>query len=92
VNYRAGRRMVSKGRIPGRSLTPLEVRYLRLLITMRAEAHKLIAVFDQNLEDFVLEMRESGASARGMAEALGVGSSTIQHWTTYAKRRRDAQA
>jgi hypothetical protein len=89
LSYRSKRRMVSRGRIPGRQLTELELRHLRLLIEMRSEAQGLMVLLDTRLEDFVLQCRESGASARGMADALGVGSSTIQHWTTNGKRRRD---
>jgi transposase-like protein len=73
---------------PGRPLTALELRHLALLLEVREQAHQLSRLYDERLEDFVLECRESGASARGMAEALGVGPSTIQNWTTNARRRR----
>ena len=81
--------MVSKGRVPGRELTDLEVRYLSLLIELHQEAKRIVAIYDVRLEDFVLECRESGASARGMAAVLGVSSGTVQGWKTKAKQRRD---
>jgi transposase-like protein len=46
-------------------------------------------IYDERLEDFVLACRDSGASARGMADELGVSSSTIHKWTKNAQRRRD---
>lgn len=64
------------------------MRHLQLLFDMRALAQQRLLVYDKQIEDFVLELRESGASARGLADALGVGSSTIQTWTTNARRRR----
>jgi len=78
------------GRKPGRALSELELRHVRLLLQIRTRAQKYVGVYDELLEDFVLECRESGASARGMAEALGVGPSTIQAWTSHARRRRNA--
>jgi len=79
--------MASRGRVPGRPLTELELRHLRLLLEVRARAHRYGTLYDERLEDFVLECRDSGASARSMAEELGVGASTIQGWTTNARRR-----
>lgn len=70
-------------------MTDLESRHLRLLLDCRARAHHFANLYDEQLEDFVLECREAGSSARGMAEVLGVGASTIQTWTTNARRRRD---
>jgi transposase len=72
-------------------LTPLELRHLQLLLAVRGRAHESAATYDEQLEDFVLECREAGSSARGMAETLGVGASTIQTWTTNARRRRQAR-
>ena len=79
--------MARRGRAPGRALTELELRYLRLLLELRERAHRHGATYDERLEDFVLECREDGASARGMAEALGVGASTVQTWTAHVRRR-----
>ena len=77
------------GRPPGRSLTELEVRHLRLLLEIRLRAHSYAADYDEQLEGFVLECRDQGASARGMAEVLGVSPTTIQTWTSSARRRRE---
>jgi hypothetical protein len=81
-------RTMAKGRPPGRPLQPLELRHLRLLLDLRRHAHVLLAGFDEQIEDFVLELRDSGASARSIADAVQVGSSTVQTWTTNARRRR----
>jgi len=70
-------------------MSDLEVRHLRMLFESRARVQKRLTELDVALEEFVLEMRDSGASARGMAEALGVGPSTIQTWTSNARARRD---
>jgi len=77
------------GRPPGRSLTELEVRHLRLLLEIRLRAQSYVADYDEQLEGFVLECRDQGASARGMADALGVSPTTIQTWTSSARRRRE---
>jgi hypothetical protein len=76
------------GRPPGRSLTELELRHLRLLMENHDHARQRTAFYAERLEDFVLLCRESGASARGMGDALGVSSTTIHKWTGNAKRRR----
>jgi hypothetical protein len=80
--------MVSKGRVPGRPLTELEIRQLKLLVRKHAEAKNLSRQLRAELEDKVLACRESGASARGMGEALGISPSTVQHWKRNAERRR----
>jgi len=69
-------------------MSELELRHLRMLFENRARVQQRLTDLDTELEDFVLEMRDSGASARGMAEALGVGPSTIQTWTSNARARR----
>jgi transposase len=68
------------------------MRHLQLLLEVRARAHKYASHYDERLEDFVLECRDGGASARGLAEALGVSASTVQTWTANARRRRDGQS
>lgn len=78
------------GRPPGRALTELELRHLRLLLGIRTQADQFKTLYDEMLEDFVLDCREAGASARGMADELGVGPSTIQTWTKNATRRRNS--
>jgi len=77
------------GRPAGRPLQELEIRFLQLLIDIKERAHRYADRYDAELEDYVLECRESGASARGMAEALGVSPSTIHAWTHNARRRRN---
>jgi hypothetical protein len=80
--------MPPPGRPPGRPLTELELRHLRLLLKLHVGANRDATIYVEELEDFVLVCRGSGASARGMADALGVSSSTIQKWTKNAERRR----
>jgi hypothetical protein len=70
-------------------LDDLELRHLRHLMAVRTLVHVHSVQFDWELEDFVLEMREAGNTARGMAEQLGVSPSTVQHWTVAARRRRE---
>jgi hypothetical protein len=79
-----------RGRKPGRALSDLEVRYLRLLLDLRVRGKAGLADVDERIEDFVLELRDAGASARGIAEQLGVGPSTVQGWTKNARRRRES--
>lgn len=79
------------GRKRGRPLTELELRHLRLVLYSRNRALQNASRWDEELEDFVLECRETGASARGMAEALGVAASSVQAWTANARRRRDTK-
>jgi len=76
------------GRKPGRPLTGLELKYVRLVLEVRGRAHSYASTYDERLEDFVLGLREDGCSARGIADALGVGASTVQTWTAHARQRR----
>jgi hypothetical protein len=69
-------------------LTDLERQHLMLLLEIRAKARSALAEYDEALEDFVLDLRESGASARGLEDAVGVPYSTIQTWTRKARERR----
>jgi DNA invertase Pin-like site-specific DNA recombinase len=80
--------MPPTGRPPGRPLTGFELRRLQLLLQTYDRARLDTTVYAEQLEDFVLECRSSGASARGMAAALGVSSTTVHKWTKNAKRRR----
>jgi hypothetical protein len=43
------------GRPPGRPLTDLEVRHLRLLLEIRAESQRSERSYVEQLEEFVLE-------------------------------------
>lgn len=81
--------MPPTGRPPGRPLTELELRHLRLLREIYEQAKQYATVYEERFEDSVLDCRESGASARGMGDVLGVSSTTIQKWTDKAKTRRD---
>jgi transposase len=69
-------------------LSDLELTHLRLLLEVREVAKSRAREFEERLEDFVLELREHGASTRSIAEALGLGPSTIQGWIQNATRRR----
>lgn len=59
-----------------------------MLVGIHERAQRSAAEFNEELEDFVLECRETGASARSIAEDLGVSASTVQSWTMRARRRR----
>ena len=76
------------GRRPGRAPTELETRHLALLSELGTRATTYARVYDERLEDFVLELRETGCSARSLADAIGVSSSTVQLWTVHARDRR----
>lgn len=75
------------GRPPGRAPTALELRHLELLRELRVHASQRAADFDERIEDFVLELIDSGCSVRTIADALGVGSSTVHVWTKRARSR-----
>ena len=74
---------------PGRPLTERELRRLRSLLLGRERAEVNARWFVDEVEDFVLDCRDDGCSARGIADALGVSSATVHAWTHNAKRRRD---
>jgi len=61
---------------------------LRLLLEIRSLARQYASLADERLEDFVLDCREDGGSARSIAENLDVSSTTVQNWTKSARRRR----
>lgn len=69
-------------------MTDLERRHLKMLADVRARTHGDATRYDVALEDFVLELRDTGVSTRRLAEALDVGTSTIQGWIANARRRR----
>lgn len=60
---------------------------MRLLLELQQRARQNSAMYAERLEDFVLRCRDAGGSARGIADALGVGSTTVQQWTANARRR-----
>jgi len=80
------------GRPQGRPLSKLELRHLQLLLELRERAAAFARVYDERMEDFVLECRDDGCSARGMASELGLSQQTIHAWTTHARRRRNQLA
>ena len=71
-----------------RALSDLELRHLRLLAYVRERARINAVAFDTQFEDFVLELREKGYTARGLADILNVAFSTVQLWTKHARDRR----
>ena len=71
-------------------MSELELEHLRLLLAVRSRAYQYARLYDEQLEDFVLRMRDEGSSARVMAEQLGVGASTVQNWIANAVRRRES--
>ena len=72
-------------------MNELELRHLTLLLEIRNRARERLTRFDTDVEDFVLELRDSGASARGIADVIGVPASTIQTWTKNARHRRSTR-
>jgi DNA-directed RNA polymerase specialized sigma24 family protein len=76
------------GRPPAQPLADLELRHLRLLFDARDRARRRVHIYTELLEDFVLELRGNGHSARGIAGQLGVSSATVHTWTENARRRR----
>lgn len=82
----------SGGRPRGPELSDLEVRHLKLLYFVRDRARSYASAYDEQLEDYVLELRDAGYSARAIAETLDVGTSTVQGWTANARRRRDEKS
>ena len=75
---------------PRRALTEIELRHLRLLQFVRTRARDYARSYDEQIEDFVLELREGGVTIREIAETIGVGTSTVQMWTNHARQRRRA--
>jgi DNA-directed RNA polymerase specialized sigma24 family protein len=73
---------------PPRELSEIELRHLRLLQEIRGWSQSYMARDDERLEDYVLELRDDGCTVRQIAQALGVGSSTVQLWTKHARQRR----
>jgi hypothetical protein len=71
-----------------RPLSGVEIRHLRLLQFVRTQARDAAAVYDEQIEDFVYELREDGCSVRTIADAVDVSPSTVQLWTSHAKQRR----
>lgn len=76
------------GRPSGRELTDLELRHLRFLLDIRSRATEGLHTFNEQLEDFVLELLDSGASTRVMEGQIGVPYRTIQEWKKNAQQRR----
>lgn len=79
-----------RGRPPGRELSELELRHLRLLRGVQTHAQEYERTYDEQLEDFALELQEAGCSVRGIADAAGVAPTTVQRWTKHAKQRRES--
>jgi transposase len=63
---------------------------LRRILDRRALAYEKWRAADDALVQAILDVRErEGISVRALAEALGVGASTIQDWTRHARQERD---
>jgi hypothetical protein len=71
-------------------LTDLELQHLRLLVEIRDRANDDASRYQESLEDFLLEMRDSGASTRGVEALIGIAHTTIQTWMDKAAKRRQA--
>lgn len=56
-------------------------RLLRLLDAYRSASRAEREAHDRLCRELARLRRKEGLSARGLAEALGVGSSTVQHWS-----------
>jgi len=61
------------------------------MLEVRGAVQGYANLYEQQLEDFVLELRESGASARGLADAVGVSPTTVHNWTKHARQRRNSR-
>ncbi len=68
-------------------LTDLELRHIRLLLESRVRVQDRLRFYDERLEDFVRDLRDQGASARTIAEQIGVSPATVQLWTQHARAR-----
>jgi DNA-binding transcriptional regulator YiaG len=71
-------------------LSEYELKYLQLLAQTQKTAQQMARERQELLEDAILELRDAGASVSVVADALGVGTSTVQNWTNNARRRRSA--
>lgn len=69
-------------------MSDLELEHLRLLHRIHAESRQYVQEYDERREDFVLDLLDSGSSLRVIAEAIGVGTSTVKNWADNARRRR----
>ena len=79
--------MAARGK-PGRSLNDLELRHLRLLLEWRDRARARAKLVEETLGDFLLDLRDSGASTRGIENEIGISYRTIQTWMEKAEQRR----
>jgi transposase len=62
---------------------------LRRILDRRALAYERCRAADDALAQAILDVRErEGTSVRALAEALGVGGSTVQDWTRRARQER----
>lgn len=78
------------GRPRGRDLDALELKHLRLLLDLRDRARQRSRLYEQQLEDFVLELNVGGGgpSYRGVGEQLGVDRHVVEGWIKNARKRR----
>ena len=68
-----------------------EAKHLEKLLVGRERAKVNAKLLEELVEDFALELIAGGASVRTVAEAAGVGTSTVQGWINKARRRADEQ-
>jgi DNA-directed RNA polymerase specialized sigma24 family protein len=76
------------GRPRGRALSELEQRYLRKLYSIRSRARDEADDSLQELQDFALELNESGCPQSAIAEALEVSPGWVSDWIDRARKRR----
>jgi transposase-like protein len=69
-------------------MSDLELRHLKLLQEIRSWSLNYMVRDLERLEDYVLELRDSGVTIKRIAEALGVGISTVQLWRDHARQRQ----
>jgi DNA-binding transcriptional regulator YiaG len=70
--------------------SPDALRRLRRLLARRNEKAQVLREIDDELALAVLEVREAErVTVRALAEALGVGRSTVQDWTRRGRQLRD---
>lgn len=69
--------------------SPAALRRLRRLLDKRNEKAARLRAVEDELALAVLEIREAeGLTVRALAEALGVGRSTVQDWTRRGRQLR----
>ena len=81
-----------RGRRPGRALSEAEIQHLVALIDIRDRAMRNSLRVGKLVEEYVLDLQDSGASVRSIADPIGVSGATVHKWAAAARRRRNAMS